>query len=155
MNWNEKTNEELLAGYQDGEFGAFDVFFKRNHKLVFYFILNKVNNTEYAEDILQETFCRLHKYILKYDDTQKAMTWVFTIAKNAMLTYLRKNQNSDESELIEAVDDKSSKNVNRLEIQRDLNKLMQDLDADERQLIYERFIEEKSFDEISSEKGIT
>ena len=92
MNPMDGSNEELLARYQKGEFAAFDAFYRRTHQSVFYFLLKKAGQRELAEDMLQETYYRIHKHILNYDPGRNAMNWVLTIAANCLRSALRRQQ---------------------------------------------------------------
>ena len=153
MNWNRLTNEELLKYYQKGEFSAFDAFFKRNHKIVFCFLLKKVNNQEIAEDILQEVFYRVHKYILKYDPNKNAINWVLTIAYNAMVSNWRKRDGT--LELPEIVDSKRLSADDQLELQKEIELLLTSLKESDRKILLDRLLDEKSFEEIGKEHKIS
>lgn len=51
------------------------------------FILSKVKNSEIADDILQETFIRIHTNLHTLKDLNKLKSWCFTIARNSVLNY--------------------------------------------------------------------
>ena len=150
MNWNGLTNEELLAQYQSGEF---DAFYKRNHKIVFCFLIKKTNNQEIAEDILQETFCRIHKYILKYDPSKNAINWILTIAHNVMVSAWKKHTETEE--LGEVAESKALSDADRVDLQEEIDFLLRNLDDADRKILKDRFMEEKSFDEIGKSHGIS
>ena len=82
MGLDTQTNEELLARYQSLDSDAFDLFFERNHSLVFNYLLSRLKNRPEAEEAFQQTFLRIHRYIQSYDPAQNAVGWVFTIARN-------------------------------------------------------------------------
>lgn len=52
-----------------------------------YFILSKVKDTAIADDILQDTFIRIHTSLHKLKDLNKLKSWCFTIARNSILDY--------------------------------------------------------------------
>ena len=153
MNWNRLTNEELLKHYQKGEFLAFDTFYKRNHKIVFCFLLKKVNNQEIAEDILQEVFCRVHKYILKYDPNKNAINWILTIAYNAMISNWRKRE--ENLELSEVVDTKRLSADDQIVLQKEIEILLASLEEADQKILLDRLLDEKSFEEIGKEHKIS
>ena len=156
MNWNTLSNEKLLSYYQNGEFKAFDAFYKRNHKIVLCFLIKKLNNQEAAEDILQETFCRIHRHILKYDPSKNAINWILTIAHNTMIS--SRNKHGHKNEEIEEIDGnrpKTISDIDRLDLQEEINILMKNLDPNDRKILNDRLVEEKSFDEIGKAYGIT
>ena len=55
------------------------------------FIRSRVSNDEIAEDLLQETFVRIHKKIDTLHDQQRITAWIFQIARNLVIDYYRTN----------------------------------------------------------------
>lgn len=53
-----------------------------------------LSNRHEAEDIVQETFLRVHKNWNRYDDKQKFSTWIYRIATNLCIDRLRKRKPS-------------------------------------------------------------
>lgn len=151
MNWGNLSNEELLRLYGEGHFGAFDAFFKRNSKAVFLFIMSRAGDQAEAEDILQDTFLRIHKYIHRYDCKSSALNWVFAIAKNQMLTHMGKR--SYHTELDET--QYSSRPLYHLEARDELKNILSQLDHEDSTLLADKFLQEESYDEISSKRGWT
>lgn len=63
------------------------------------FILSKVHNTVITDDILQDTFLKIHFKSETLKDVSKLKSWVFSIAKNTILDYYRKHKNYTEFNL--------------------------------------------------------
>lgn len=55
------------------------------------FILSKVKNVEMADDLLQETFIKVHTKLDTLKDSDKLESWVFTIARHTIMDYFRIN----------------------------------------------------------------
>lgn len=55
----DRTDEELVALYAEGNNGAFDVLLKRHQVRTFNYIYYIVKDKELANDIFQETLSRL------------------------------------------------------------------------------------------------
>jgi RNA polymerase sigma-70 factor (ECF subfamily) len=53
------------------------------------FILNRINNVDDAEDILQDVFCKIHTNIGFIKDTKTIKIWVYRIARNTVIDYYR------------------------------------------------------------------
>lgn len=51
------------------------------------FIISKVKDATIADDILQETFIKIHKKLHTLKDITKLKSWCFTIARNSILDY--------------------------------------------------------------------
>ena len=116
----------------------------------------KLGNKADAEEAFQETFLRIHKYILKYDPEQNAMSWVFTIARNAAVDVVSKN-----SKVTEIKQETASIDVEKrysthfaLEAKQALESLMGRLSEEECGLIKARFLNDESYEEIAARLNV-
>ena len=53
------------------------------------FLLQQVSDEQVAEDLLQETFIRIHQKLDDIDDIQRLTPWVFRIARNLVVDHYR------------------------------------------------------------------
>lgn len=53
------------------------------------FILQRVNNPSDADDILQDAFLRIHQRLSTVKDNDRLVSWMFQIARNAVIDYYR------------------------------------------------------------------
>ncbi len=60
------------------------------------FVSSRVSNNDDAQDILQDIFIKISKSIHQLSDEEKLKSWIFTIARNAITDYYRKNANKKE-----------------------------------------------------------
>lgn len=68
------------------------------------FIYSKTKNEEVVDDILQNTFIKIHTKLESLKDTSKVKSWVMTIAYNTMMDYFKQHtlsQNVDDLHLYE------------------------------------------------------
>ena len=74
------------------------------------FIISKVKNINIADDILQDTFIKIHTKLHTLNDITKLKSWCFTIARNSILDYWKTTNQTFE---IANFEDKSeiSKNI--------------------------------------------
>ncbi len=56
-----------------------------------YFIFSKVKSKSISDDLLQETFIKIHTKIDTLRDHSKLKSWVFSIARNTILDYFKLN----------------------------------------------------------------
>src|SRR6476646_6788869 len=78
----ERTDEELLAEYQQGDPGAFEALLRRYRAPLFTFLLRMLGDREKAADLAQETFLRIVKGAQAWEHRARFQTWLFTIARN-------------------------------------------------------------------------
>lgn len=62
------------------------------HQDIRRFILSKVKNEQIADDILQDTFIKIHTRLDSINDNKKLKSWIFTVTRNTMLDYFRNNK---------------------------------------------------------------
>lgn len=60
------------------------------------FIHSRIKNEEIANDLLQETFIKIHTKLNTLKNKDKLKSWVFTIARNTVLDYFKHTQSSRE-----------------------------------------------------------
>src|SRR5258708_15705192 len=78
----ERTDEELLAAYQQGDTGAFELLLRRHRAPLFTFLVRMLGDRQRAEDLAQETFLRIVKGAQAWEHRARFQTWLFTIARN-------------------------------------------------------------------------
>jgi RNA polymerase sigma-70 factor (ECF subfamily) len=84
-----RTDEELIAAFQQGDRDAYTLLVGRfKHPLV-NFVYRFVGDYDQADDVVQETFIRLYQKADAYKPVAKFSTWLYTIAANLARTALR------------------------------------------------------------------
>ena len=83
------TDPELAAATLAGEPRAFTVLADRYHGRLLNFVHRMIGDRHRAEDLVQETFVRVHKHLHRYDQNRKFSTWAYTIAGNLAKNELR------------------------------------------------------------------
>ena len=68
--------------------------YQQNADIVYRFLIAKTGSLELAEELTQETFYQAVRSIDRYDGTSRISTWLCGIARNVLLTHLRKNRNT-------------------------------------------------------------
>ena len=85
----EMDDPQLAALSLDGETRAFTTLADRYHARLLNFIHRMIGDRERSEDLVQETFVRVHRHLQRYDQNRKFSTWVYTIAGNLAKNELR------------------------------------------------------------------
>jgi len=65
--------------------------YKQYYSKLLAFINSKVRNIHDAEDILSEVFIKIYKNIEKLDSDEKITSWIYTITRNSIIDFYRKN----------------------------------------------------------------
>lgn len=71
---------------------AFEKLMKKYRKSVYYLILKMVHNADDAQDLTQEAFAKAFKSIERFDPQFAFSTWLFRIATNNSIDFIRKKR---------------------------------------------------------------
>lgn len=103
---NNRDNE-LIEAYLFGDEKSLEVLIKDYIKPIFGFVFRYVGDVSVAEDITQETFVKVWRNIKKFDKNKSFKTWIFSIAKNTAIDFLKKKKAVPFSEF----DDEAGENI--------------------------------------------
>lgn len=90
----EQREKRLIKKVKKGDHRAFSELVDLYKNSVYSICLRMVGNRQEAEDLSQEVFIRAYHHIDKYDIDRKFSTWIFRIATNLSIDYLRKKKPS-------------------------------------------------------------
>ena len=68
---------------------AFEKLLQQYQKPLYNHIRNIVLNHDDADDVLQNTFIKVFKYLNKFKGESKLFSWIYRIATNEALTFLK------------------------------------------------------------------
>jgi RNA polymerase sigma-70 factor (ECF subfamily) len=86
----EKTDEELMLAYAQGDVRAFDALYARQRGMLYRFILRSVADRANADELYQETWSRLIASRTRYRVEAKFSTWLLQIAHNLIVDSFRR-----------------------------------------------------------------
>lgn len=88
----EASDEVLFVAYCQGDSVAFEALFHRyQHKLCSH-LKKMTNDLQAAEDMVVETFLRLHRHRHRYRGGDSVRGWIYTIARNLTRNWLRRER---------------------------------------------------------------
>lgn len=97
----EPTDEELIEKFRaSADMGIFKILVRRYQHRVFAMALRTLDNNEEAEEIVQETFVKVHQNLAKYRQTSLFSSWVFRIAHNQCMDMLRLKQRRLDGQMV-------------------------------------------------------
>ena len=157
----------MVQRVQSGDVAAFDQLILKYRERLYSIIYNLCSNREDAADLTQETFIKAFSSIKRFKGKASFYTWLYRIAVNSTLTYLKRNrmrhffsfENINEevssSEIVEAlsVKIKSEKAALMNELQEKLNEALQKLSDKHRTVVVLYEIEGLSHQDISNVMG--
>jgi RNA polymerase sigma-70 factor (ECF subfamily) len=92
MTIGEQKPDFDLAALQAGDRAEFARFVETYSGQVYRLALKMLQNSQDAEDILQETFIKAYKALPKFEGRSRLSTWLYRIATNEALMFLRKKR---------------------------------------------------------------
>lgn len=85
----EPTDEELFTAWRAGDASAFDALFRRWRAPLGRHLTRMLDDPAAADDLVVETFLRLHRHRDRWRDGMPLRPWLFTIARNLARNRLR------------------------------------------------------------------
>ena len=85
-----KTDIQLMKEFQKGDRESFEKLILRHQMGVFNFFMRLMRDRQAAEDQTQEVFLRLYLHADRYEVTAKFTTYLYRIARNCWVDYLRR-----------------------------------------------------------------
>lgn len=82
----------LVKLSRGGDRGAFSELVDMYKDKIYHLAYRMLNQTQEAEDVVQESFLRVYTNLDRYDETQKFSTWIYRIATNLCIDRLRKRK---------------------------------------------------------------
>src|SRR5512142_3009128 len=102
---NEPSDESLMQAYADGDERAFERLFERLNARVHGFFLRAFRSQGVADDLMQETFLRLHRARRDYQSHLPLNPWLFSIAARVRIDeWVRRGRSREDidGDLVEA-----------------------------------------------------
>lgn len=86
---SEHSDWDLVALASEGDMTAFSELVHRYERPVVHFCQRMIMSREDAEDIAQESFVRVYRYLSRLEPSAKFSTVLFGIARNLTLNFIR------------------------------------------------------------------
>ena len=86
------SDNRMMEDVKEGKVEKMAVLFEKHHVSLYNFFLRLTGNRSTSEDLVQEVFMRMLKYRTTYQGRSKFTLWMYQIARNAHIDYLRKRK---------------------------------------------------------------
>jgi len=162
---------KLMLALKAGDKAAFDRLLDKYEKRVINYIYRFTGSRADAEDLAQETFLKVYNAAFSYIPSAKFAAWLYRIASNVSLDYLRKNkyakktgslnerlENMDKSLEKQFPDEKqrgADLSMVDSERQEKINLALQNLPENQRAAIIMKIYEDRPYSEIAAIIGVS
>ncbi len=167
MNVRPLSDIALLNEYRSCNKDAISQLIELHRKKVFDYVMMMVKDGDIADDIVQETFIKVVRFIdeRRYTDNGRFLSWVMRIAHNQVIDYFRQNKHENKITESDAGFDLlgtvkfSSKTVEddivADQIKDDVRRLIEHLPDEQKEVVKMRYYEDLSFKEIAEQTGVS
>jgi len=166
VDYSDATDKELAAFASKGHEAAFRELLSRYERPIFSLVYRMVRDRTLAEDLAQESFIRAFNAIDSYNSTYKFSSWIFKIANNQTIDFLRKKQldtisidgsphatSNEEQEktrlVVESAEETPHEYVEHRELGSQIERAIAKLRPEYRTAILLRHVEGYAYDEIA------
>ncbi len=88
----ETQDKVLIQQYLKGDEKSLEILIGKYLKPIYSLTYRNIGNAVQAEDVTQEVFIKVWKNLKKFDQNKNFKPWIFQIAKNTSIDYLRKKK---------------------------------------------------------------
>lgn len=157
----ELTDEELMLAYGAGEVNAFELLYSRHRGPLFRFMLRQVREHGTAEELYQDVWQRVIAARERYRPEARFSTWLYQIAHNRLTDHWRALQhrplapeNGNDRAEREPDPQTPERRLSAFEERRRLQLALEQLPADQREVVLLRLEQELSLEEIGRITGV-
>ena len=151
---------ELIAKAISGREDGFEELVRRYQRPITNYVFRMLNDYDASLDVTQEVFIKVYNSLERYSSEYKFSTWLYRIAHNAAIDYIRRrspNQQSIETETkdgsfqlqIESPQPNPEQERERSEWRAEIETVVKCLPSVYRELILLRHAQDLSYDEIA------
>ncbi|NNF36251.1 MAG: sigma-70 family RNA polymerase sigma factor [Saprospiraceae bacterium] len=153
------SDKVLMEKVQNGQVDALSLLYERYKKVLYAYFYNNLGHNANSEDLVQSVFYKVLKYKHQFSGSGTFKSWMFTIARNALIDFIRKNKANSHY----AVEDYSNQlkeakraddRVLKLEDQKMLREALGQLDQNTRELIVLVKLNEMKYREVAEMTGM-
>ena len=88
----DEPDPQVLSSARNGDAGAFEILVRAYQADVWRLCLHLTGDRNLADDVTQDAFIRVFRFLPRYRGEARFSTWVFAIARNCALDELRRSK---------------------------------------------------------------
>ena len=148
----EKPDERLLVEAAQRDPGKFGDLYELHFERIYAFISRRVSDRQTAEDLTSDVFHKALANLQSYQDRGAPFAaWLFRIAANAVADQSKRAAREVAAGTGEPPEPSVQPDLEAIEHRARLFRLVEDLPEDQRGVILQRFVEQRSIREIAQE----
>ncbi len=154
--WMQSPSDmDLVEQVKSGNDRAFAEIVNRYEKKVFFVVKRMLNDDDESADATQEVFIKLHDSLRKFRGDANLYTYIYRIATNVSISYLRKKKVRAVVRIDEVISNmltggnEPQREADQDELKKLVSRAVAALPMQQRQVFILRFYEELSYEEIS------
>lgn len=152
------TDQQLISLSLGGDTVAFDHLFDRYRESMRKLYIQRTGgNRDDADDLIQDTFLKVYMNLEHYNPAYTFGQWIYTIARNTFIDYLRKRQENVPLEGLQRGQSSfptPEESIISSQQRAQIDAYMERLRPQYKRLIELRFFKDYSYEEIAAELGI-
>ncbi len=91
-NGTEFSDDDVIRSVKSGNIKNFEVIVNRYKRRIVNFVYRMIGDYDEAQNISQEAFFQIYRKIGKYKENSTFQSFIYTVAKNITLNYLKKSK---------------------------------------------------------------
>lgn len=150
-----KTDQDYINLTLSGDTHAFSFLVEKHKDFVFHLTWKLLKNREEAEEVAQDVFVKAYRYLPKFKGASKFSTWLYKIAYNTSMDAIKKKSNALRSVAIDEITvnqistvETALDNIEKEERAQVISECMNELQEEERGLLFFFYFKELSLKEI-------
>jgi len=163
-----RADSQVVLKIRDGDTGAYRILVEQYQGRIYSMVLGMVKDEEHAWDITQDSLIKAFKKLDSFRIDSSFYTWLYRIASNSAIDYLRKAKRRRTEEFDDGIGAKDqagmidpmysttspAKDLERSQLKDRIFEAMQHISPEQRQIVLLREVEGYSYKEISETMDI-
>ena len=145
---NKEESKSIFLKIKKDDPKGLEELYSQYHKMVYSIAFSIVKNKEDAEDIMQIVFTKIKELDKTKLPSDKEMTWLYTLAKNETLNYLKKKKGEVSLDTIYEIENKNNEIDEKIDYI-EFKRLISKLNKKEQEIVSLKILSNFSFQEIS------
>jgi len=144
--------ESLMVRYQQGDPAAVTALVETLSPALHRFFLGQFVSRRFADDLLQETWLKVHQVRHTYRPGEPVLPWLYAIARHTRVDHFRKVRRRDQRELqVERLPETASAEPEPRD--QDIDEMLRDLPESQREVVLMLKVAEMSIEEVARATG--